>query len=160
MRSLVIALIAIAAVAPGLRSKPAAPEQPLAFSHKIHAGTNKIGCQMCHAYAEHSTVAGIPSMARCIGCHRFIDKDKPDIKLLLQTYQKGKTLEWQRVYRVPDFVFFSHEPHVRSGIRCQTCHGEVDSMDVVQRASPLTMGWCVDCHRARQAPTDCLICHK
>ena len=130
------------------------------FSHRVHAGVNEIGCRMCHAYAEHSTVAGIPSMARCFGCHKFVARDNPDVQKVVQTYQDGKVLAWNRVYRVPDHVFFTHERHVAAGLRCQTCHGEVQQMDVVRQASPLTMGWCVECHRQRHAPTDCLVCHK
>jgi hypothetical protein len=137
-----------------------APEQPLPFSHRTHAGVNHIGCRMCHAYAEHSIIAGIPSMTRCYGCHKFIDRDKPDIQLLVKTYDDGKVIEWNRVYRVPDHVFFTHERHLAAGLRCQRCHGQVQEMDVVQQVSPLTMGWCVDCHRERNAPTDCLTCHK
>lgn len=99
-------------------------------------------------------------MARCFGCHKFVSRDKPEVQKVVQTYQEGKVLEWIRVYRVPDHVFFTHERHVAAGLRCQICHGEVQEMDVVRQASPLTMGWCVDCHRQRRAPTDCLICHK
>jgi hypothetical protein len=141
-------------------AEPQAPVQPIPFSHSVHAGTNGIGCRMCHAYAEHSPVAGMPSMARCFGCHKFVARDKPSVQEVVKAYQEGKVLEWSRVYRVPDHVFFTHERHVAAGLRCQTCHGEVERMEVVRQASPLTMGWCLDCHRARRAPTDCLTCHK
>lgn len=141
-------------------AKPQAPVQPIPFSHAVHAGVNAIGCRMCHAYAEHSPVAGIPSMARCFGCHKFVARDKPAVQDVVKAYQEGKPLEWYRVYRVPDHVYFTHERHIAAGLRCQICHGEVQQMDVVRQASPLTMGWCVDCHRARHAPTDCLSCHK
>ena len=140
--------------------EPAPPGQPVVFSHRVHAGVNGIGCRMCHAYAEHSPVAGIPSMARCFGCHKFVARDKPEVQKVVQAYQGGKVLEWTRVYRVPDHVFFTHERHIAAGLRCQTCHGEVQQMDTVRQASPLTMGWCLDCHRQRRAPTDCLVCHK
>jgi hypothetical protein len=141
-------------------AEPPSPAQPVPFSHRVHAGVNRIGCQMCHAYAAHAPTAGVPSMARCFGCHKFVSRDKPEVQKVVQTYQEGKVLEWIRVYRVPDHVFFTHERHVAAGLRCQICHGEVQEMDVVRQASPLTMGWCVDCHRQRHAPTDCLICHK
>ncbi len=141
-------------------AQPPPPAQPVAFSHRVHAGVNGIGCRMCHAYAEHSTVAGVPSMARCFGCHKFVARDKPEVQKAVQAYQEGKVLEWSRVYRVPDHVFFTHERHVAAGLRCQTCHGEVQEMDAVRRVRELTMGWCLDCHRARHAPTDCLVCHK
>jgi len=99
-------------------------------------------------------------MARCAGCHKFVDRDKPDVKAVMQAYQKKRVIEWNRIYRLQDFVFFTHERHVASGLRCQNCHGEVETMDVLVMAHPLTMGWCVDCHRSRGAPTDCLTCHK
>ena len=141
-------------------ANPAPAPQPVAFSHKVHAGVNKIGCEMCHAYAEHSPVAGIPSMARCFVCHKFVARENKDVHLVVKTYQEGKVLEWNRVYRLPDHVFFTHERHLAAGLHCQICHGEVQAMDVVRQVSPLTMGWCVDCHRQRGAPTDCLTCHK
>jgi len=139
---------------------PPAPDQPVAFSHKLHAGENEIGCTMCHAYAEHSTVAGIPSMGRCRGCHRFVAKDKPEIQSLLKAADDEKPIAWARVHRVPDHVYFTHERHVAAGLRCQQCHGEVQTMDTVRQVAPLTMGWCVDCHRERGADTGCLVCHK
>ncbi len=152
--ALVVASLAVAC------ASPQPPSQPVPFSHRVHAGVNGIGCEMCHAYAEHSPIAGIPSMARCFGCHKFVDRDKKEVQLVIKTYQDGKVLQWNRVYRVPDHVFFTHERHLAAGLRCQTCHGEVEAMDVVRQVAPLTMGWCVDCHRRRRAPTDCLTCHK
>ncbi len=139
---------------------PEPPSQPVAFSHRVHAGVNAIGCTMCHAYAAHAPIAGIPSAARCIGCHKFVDKDKPDIQLVNAAYAEGRPLEWNRVHRVPDHVYFTHERHVAAGVACRECHGAVETMDVVRQVKPLTMGFCVDCHRARGAPTDCLTCHK
>ncbi len=160
---------AAAAVAAALAcgwSPPPAPAQPIRFSHKVHAGDNGIGCTSCHTYAEHSPVAGIPSMARCQGCHKFVkqDPERPqmtqEIQALLARLDSGKPVDWVRVYRVPDHVFFTHERHVAKGLRCQECHGEVQTMEVVHQASPLTMGWCLDCHHRKRAPTDCWTCHK
>ncbi len=161
---------ALAAVAGALAgcgwSAPPAPAQPIRFSHKVHAGDNIIGCTSCHAYAEHSPVAGIPSMQRCQGCHKFVKQDPQDpqmtreIQALLAKLDEGKPIEWVRVYRVPDHVYFTHERHVRAGLRCQQCHGEVQTMEAVRQAAPLTMGWCLECHHARKAPTDCWTCHK
>ncbi len=138
----------------------AADAQPVPFSHKIHAGDNRIGCLMCHAYAEHAPTAGIPSMGRCAGCHKFIDKNKPDVQAVMTAFRAGKPLLWSRIYRLQDFVFFTHARHVAAGLACQTCHGAVETMDVLRQASPLTMGWCVDCHRARNVNTVCTLCHK
>ncbi len=139
---------------------PEAPVQPVPFSHRIHAGENAMGCTMCHVYAPHSPVAGIPSLERCNGCHRFVAGDKPVIQALNQAFADKKPIEWNRVYRLPDHVYFTHERHVAAGVRCQSCHGEVETMDVVRQVPPLTMGWCLDCHHLRSAPTDCWTCHK
>ncbi len=153
-----VALVAFSlAPACGRRGEPA---QPIPFSHSVHAGKNRIGCLMCHAYALHGLVAGVPSMARCFGCHKFVARDKPGVKRTVEVYLQKKTIAWNQVYRVPDHVRFSHQPHLAAALRCQTCHGEVQTMAVVRLAQPLLMGWCLDCHRARQAPTDCSICHK
>jgi len=137
------------------------PAQPLAFDHQVHAGQNQIGCTMCHAWAEHAPVAGVPSMARCVGCHKFVDKDKPSIKPILEAAEQGRPIEWARVHRLPDHVYFNHERHVAGAqLRCQECHGAVETMHVVRQVAPLTMGWCVECHLARRGPLDCLVCHK
>ena len=158
-RAYLVALLPLAVLACTPRAGEA-PVQPVPFSHRVHAGVNRIGCEMCHAYARHSPVAGIPSITRCFGCHKFIDRDKPVVQTVVKTYQEGKVLAWNRVYRLPDHVFFTHERHLAAGLHCQQCHGEVETMDVVRQVAPLTMGWCVDCHRLRKAPTDCLTCHK
>jgi len=158
----------------GSREPPLPPGQPIPFSHRIHAGDNRIGCTACHAYAERGPVAGIPSMARCQGCHKFVKEDEKapavtaEIQQLLQRLEEGKAIEWVRVHRLPDHVFFTHQRHVLAGVRCQACHGEVESMEAVRRVSPLTMGWRLECHRHKQAEnpaalarlTDCWTCHK
>ena len=152
---------------------PAGPAQPIKFSHKVHAGDASIGCTSCHVYAERGPVAGIPSMARCQGCHKFVKEDleKPQInaelKPLLEILRSQKPIEWVRVHRVPDHVFFTHARHVRAGVRCQECHGEVQQMEVVRQVAPLTMGWCLECHQRKQREvpgrerlTECVTCHK
>jgi hypothetical protein len=153
---------------------PPAPVQPIKFSHRVHAGANRIGCQVCHSYVERGPVAGVPSMARCQGCHKFVKEDKQDpaitaeIKALLQHLDDEKPIEWIRVHRLPDHVFFTHERHVRSGVECRECHGDVEQMEVMRQVSPLTMGWCLSCHQRKQAErpverarlTECLTCHK
>jgi hypothetical protein len=152
---------------------PAGPAQPIRFSHKIHAGDAAIGCTACHVYAERGPVAGIPSMLRCQGCHKFVkeDPEKPQITAelqpLLQILRDQKQIEWVRVHRLPDHVYFTHLRHVRAGLRCQECHGEVQQMDVVRQVAPLTMGWCLECHHRKQREaagrerlTECVTCHK
>jgi hypothetical protein len=153
---------------------PPPPKQPIVFSHKVHAGDNHIGCTSCHAYAEHSPVAGIPSMQRCKGCHKFVKEDLKDPKMnaelkpVVDKLAEGGVFEWVRVHRVPDHVYFTHQRHVLAGLRCQECHGEVEKMEVMRQVAPLTMGWCLDCHKRKIAEqpkgrrhlTDCWTCHK
>ena len=153
---------------------PEAPAQPIRFSHRIHAGDATIGCLSCHVHAERAPVAGIPSMARCRGCHRLIkeDRDSPtitaEIQALLVALDQDRPIAWVRVHRVPDHVYFTHARHVRAAIACRECHGAVETMDVVRQVAPLDMGWCVACHRRSQAEnpvgrahlTECVTCHK
>jgi len=141
------------------------PEQPIAFSHKIHAGQNGINCQYCHSGVEKSKVANVPSANVCMNCHKYIQEGaitgKKEIAKIYaaigfdpdkQTYS-GKTspIKWVRVHNLPDHVYFNHSQHVKVGkIECTECHGEIDKMDTVRQHSPLTMGWCIDCHRKTQ----------
>ncbi len=170
----VVALLAAGALACRGDALPPAPAQPIKFSHKIHAGDNAIGCVSCHAYAERAPIAGVPSMARCQGCHKFVKQDPQhpeltaEMKPLLQKLEEGTAIAWVRVYRVPDHVRFLHQPHVLAGVRCQECHGEVEKMELMRQVTPLTMGWCLECHKRKQAEkpverarlTDCWTCHK
>ncbi len=137
-----------------------APVQPIEFNHRIHAGENSIPCLYCHAYARRSTVAGIPSVSRCMGCHKITANDKPGVQELTSLFQDGKPVEWIRVYNVPDYVYFSHKRHVVKGVDCSECHGNVEQMDRVYSVRSFSMGWCLDCHRENGAGVDCLICHK
>jgi mono/diheme cytochrome c family protein len=163
---------------------PNAPAQPIFFSHLIHAGSFQIACQHCHADARRSEYAGLPSVERCMGCHKIIGaQDNPEIAKLHDYWRRGAPIPWVRVFKVPEFTVFPHKPHVRAGLACQTCHGPVERMRAVGAetgpalvndlanlvgfrlpARPLTMGWCVDCHRSQnargaRAPLDCVACH-
>ncbi|QGX41128.1 cytochrome c3 family protein [Permianibacter aggregans] len=139
-----------------------APAQPIAFSHKIHAGDHQIPCLHCHLYAEDSKVAGVPPVAKCMGCHSNIATDRPLIVALNDYWEKQEPIPWVKVHDLPDFVHFSHKRHVRAGLACNTCHGEVEQMEVLRRVSNLQMGWCIQCHQqnAVRFGTDCMTCHK
>jgi hypothetical protein len=130
------------------------------FDHKAHVTDNLIGCGSCHPYARHSAVAGLASMATCMGCHKFASKEKPTIQVLAAAAEAGKPLEFRRVFREPDHVWFSHERHLSRGVRCDECHGDVAHMAQNVRVKDMHMGFCMDCHRNRQANTDCVTCHK
>lgn len=125
-----------------------APEQPIAFSHKIHAGDFEIDCQYCHTGVEIGKSANIPSVNICMNCHSQIKVDSPEIQKLYAAQESGQPIEWVRVHNLPDLAYFNHSQHVKVGdIDCQTCHGEIQEMPVVKQYAPLTMGWCIDCHR-------------
>ncbi len=136
------------------------PLQPIAFSHRIHAGENGIPCLFCHRYAPRSPVAGIPAVADCRACHLFIAQDKPEIKKLMGYWERKEPIPWVRVYWVPDFVYFPHMMHIRGGLACGTCHGDVASMARIARKQKIEMGWCLGCHKQRKASIDCWTCHK
>ena len=139
-----------------------APVQPIEFSHRIHAGENDIPCLYCHVYADRTPSAGVPSVARCMGCHESIATDRPEIQKVQQYWDEQQPIPWIKVHDVPDFVHFTHKRHVRAGIECQQCHGPVETMDRIERQASLRMPWCVECHTEREVDNgrDCWTCHK
>ena len=180
----VLVVLSLSPSLPFLPPSQAASPQPIAFSHKIHAGQFQINCQYCHSDARRSEYAGIPSVTRCMGCHKITAADRPEIKKLADFFARQEPIPWARVYKVPEFTYFPHKPHVRAGVACQRCHGPVETMDVVTAKTgqsllndilnltglpvtppPLTMGWCIECHRemnqkqGKNAPLDCFTCH-
>jgi hypothetical protein len=136
------------------------PIQPLAFSHKVHARDKSIPCLFCHRYAPKSPVAGIPAVADCRACHQFISQNAPEIKKLMEYWEKREQIPWVRVYWVPDHVYFPHMMHIRAGLACAGCHGEVAAMTRITRSVKIEMGWCLNCHRQHKASIDCWTCHK
>lgn len=134
-------------------------EQPIAFSHKIHAGDFQVNCFFCHDGARRSPVAGVPSVQRCIGCHNAMTSDNAEIQKLKTYWDEKKSIPWVRVHKLPEFTRFNHKRHIAAGVSCQTCHGPVQTMEVVRQVSSLQMGWCLGCHQQRGASTDCLTCH-
>lgn len=136
-----------------------AGDQPIAFSHAHHVGEYEIACEFCHAYARRGPVAGIPSVERCVGCHRSIVSDQPEIQKLFAYWENEEPIPWIRIHDLPDYVRFTHKAHVRAEIACDSCHGDVAQMEIVRQTESLSMGWCLDCHKERDASRDCLICH-
>ncbi|WP_337041556.1 c-type cytochrome [Emticicia sp. 17c] len=125
-----------------------APKQPIAFSHKLHAGEMKINCAYCHTGVYKGKQSGIPSANICMNCHNTIKRESPEIQKIYTAIQNDKPIEWVRVHNLPDLAYFNHAQHTNvGGLDCKNCHGEIDKMEVVQQRSTLTMGWCVDCHR-------------
>jgi hypothetical protein len=158
------------------RQKGYQPDQPIYFSHKVHAGINQINCQYCHTAVTESKHATIPSVNICMNCHKVVneyvkgpklyDEDGNEINGTREiqklyeyaNYKPGpgvtwdansaKPIEWVKIHNLPDHVYFNHAQHVKAGkVQCQTCHGNIQEMDKVEQASELSMGWCVNCHR-------------
>lgn len=121
-------------------------EQPIEFDHRHHVKDDAIDCLYCHSEAEKSQHAGIPSTSLCMGCHNQIWNASPELELLRRSYFTGESIGWVSVYDLPDFVYFNHAIHLDKGIGCSSCHGRVDQMARVYQATPMTMGWCLDCH--------------
>jgi hypothetical protein len=133
--------------------------QPVRFSHKVHSAS-QIRCADCHPLAQREERASIPQAGRCMVCHATIQKDAPAIRELARYAAQKETIPWVRVYRLPDFVFFSHAVHIKATVECQTCHGPVAERDVLQKEVSTSMRACVECHRARKAPLACSRCHE
>jgi mono/diheme cytochrome c family protein len=136
------------------------PAQPVEFSHVIHAGSYQIDCQYCHADARRSSYAGLPSVERCMGCHKIVAaQGNPQVGKVQAAWNDRRAIPWVRIHKLPGFVYFPHKRHVAKDVECQECHGPVERMQRVAQVAPLTMGWCVACHAERKAPLDCVACH-
>lgn len=136
------------------------PEQPVAFSHKVHLTRVGLKCTHCHQYADKGEQATVPAMSICMACHKNVKTDSPEIQKLTKAWEAGEGVEWLKVHDLPWHVHFTHKRHIKAGIECQRCHGEVRGMDQMRQVRSLEMGWCVSCHRLNAASTDCLTCHK
>lgn len=150
-------LIAITVIT--LNALDRGPEQPVPFSHKIHAGTKEISCFFCHQYATVSSNAGLPSVDKCVLCHQVIATQFPPIKKIFDYQNRNEGIPWVRVNRVPDFVHFQHQAHLARGFDCSRCHGDVKNMDRIMEVNKFNMGFCVECHRENGASVDCYTCH-
>jgi hypothetical protein len=124
-----------------------APRQPVEFSHRLHAGQLGIQCQYCHNHVEIAAQANVPSTQTCMNCHNQIRTESPRLVLVRESWATGQPIEWVKVHVLPDYAHFSHAIHVNAGVGCETCHGRIDQMEVVRQVAPLSMGWCLDCHR-------------
>jgi hypothetical protein len=163
-----LATLAIAWRAPG-NNQGYAPVQPIAFSHKLHAGEMQIACMYCHLGVETSRYADIPALSTCMNCHKKVTSsfaaqkqtNPPESQELRKLYDAlaldkalapvpgklPKPIAWKRVHQLPDFVYFDHRAHITASVTCQTCHGPIETMDRVLQFETLSMGWCVNCHR-------------
>ena len=122
-------------------------DQPIQFSHKHHAGDDGIDCRYCHTGVETGAVAGIPPTKTCMNCHSVLFNSSAYLEPVRESYRTDKSIEWVRVHRLPDFVYFNHSIHVHKGVGCTTCHGQVDRMPLMWQENSLQMEWCLGCHR-------------
>jgi hypothetical protein len=136
------------------------PVQPIFFSHRVHAGVKEINCRFCHSFGERSPNAGIPAVSVCFFCHQYIIPQHPQILKERRHLETKIPVPWVRVFYVPDHVKFNHRPHLRAGLDCENCHGEVRKMDRLI-GQDFKMGFCLNCHRQMNAQLDCwLACHN
>jgi hypothetical protein len=124
-----------------------APEQPVPYSHSLHVGELGIDCRYCHVTVETSARANVPPTATCMNCHKTVRTTSDKLAAVRKSAETGEPIHWTRVHDLPDFVYFNHAGHVQSGVGCVSCHGRVDRMEVVEQVAPLTMAWCLECHR-------------
>lgn len=148
------------------------PEQPIKFSHKLHAGNMNIDCQYCHTSVDKGRFASVPSADICMNCHSVARRDKDEIKKLVEYYEKNQPIPWKRVHKLGDFAYFNHSAHINKGIDCKNCHGDVARMEIISQVNSFTMGACLDCHRQahsrlpelkdkiKKGPDNCNACHR
>lgn len=161
---------------PAERARGYKPEQPIKFSHPVHVQKNGIECQFCHWSVAKSAYAAIPEVETCRGCHQLMvipgadpipmgvvgstDEYKAEIGKLHNYIKNNEQIPWVKVHVTPDYVKFNHKRHIKGGIACHECHGQIPEMDTVERVSSMKMGWCVSCHRAQGTSIDCYTCHR
>ncbi len=144
-----LALLVIATVArsPYMTNQNIAREQPVQFSHKHHVGDDGLDCRYCHTSVETSAVAGVPPTKTSMNCHSLLFNNSEYLEPVRESFRSGKSIEWVKIHRLPDFVYFNHSIHVNKGVGCSTCHGQINQMPLVWQASSLQMEWCLACHR-------------
>ena len=123
------------------------PEQPVPYSHQLHAGELGMDCRYCHTGAERASSARVPPTQTCMTCHTRVKTQSADLRLVRASWVEDKPIEWVRIHKTPDYAYFEHSAHMQAGVGCESCHGRIDQMVEVAQDQPLNMGWCLDCHR-------------
>ena len=162
---ILLAGLAVVLIMVGALSKPEAPVQPIEYNHWIHVkkpGGPELECSFCHQNADKGPHATIPNVSTCMACHESMETDKPEVQKLASFAEKNQQPPWVRVYWFERSAnaYFNHKPHVKAGVECTTCHGQIGDMHRVRREVKQTMGWCIDCHRKEKVSIDCYICHR
>ncbi len=124
-----------------------APDQPVPFDHALHAGQLGIDCRYCHSFVEQSRHSNVPPASTCMNCHNQVRSDSPLLEPVRRSYETGEPVPWVRVHQLPDYVYFNHSVHVNRGVSCYECHGQINQMTVVRHEKPLSMAFCLECHR-------------
>ena len=124
------------------------PKQPVPYSHKLHAGDLGMDCRYCHTGVETSAHAGVPPTQTCMNCHTMVLPESEKLQPIRESWATGKPMEWIRIHKIPDFAYFNHSAHIRAGVGCFSCHGNIRTMEEVEQVQPLSMSWCLECHRA------------
>jgi hypothetical protein len=124
-----------------------APVQPVPYSHALHVGQLGLDCRYCHSNVEKAGFANLPTSQTCMNCHNQVKKDSPLLAVVRKSYETGEPVPWVQIHELPDFAYFNHSIHVNRGVSCVECHGKINEMDVVAHAQPLSMGFCLECHR-------------
>jgi hypothetical protein len=158
----IVLVVAAAAILLFVSQAQAAPAQPIAFNHQVMVQLG-VQCLYCHNTARESPAAGMPSVAKCMGCHKVVDPTVPVIQEVAGYWDRQQPIPWVRVNVMPRFVFFSHQVHINNGVNCETCHGDVGHMTVDKPVVRMNMGWCLDCHEKQPNASqlmDCVICHR
>ncbi|MCI0420523.1 MAG: cytochrome c family protein [Acidobacteria bacterium] len=161
--AVIVGIVLLAAILLFLRTSQSKPvvRQPVAFPHRTHLA-NEIECVFCHSAVEVSESAGLPSVTQCMVCHQSTKTEDPEIQKLAAFANRGEDVPWVRIYEFERSaaVRFSHKRHLKAGVECSLCHGNLAEAVETRREIHWTMGKCIDCHRSRQASIDCLVCHK
>ena len=142
--------VLVVARSPYITNQRVTREQPVQFSHKHHVGDDGIDCRYCHTSVETSAYAGIPPTKTCMNCHSVLFNNVGYLEPVRESYRTEQSIQWVKVHRLADYVYFNHSIHINKGIGCSSCHGAVNEMPLIFQASPLTMQWCLDCHRNPQ----------
>jgi Cytochrome c7 and related cytochrome c/Class III cytochrome C family len=144
---------------PAMKNPPPPREQPLPYSHKTHVALG-LECTQCHVNPDPGTQMTFPATEKCMACHTTIAVDKPAIQKLTAFAASGDPIPWDRVYRIPAMILFSHRAHLKAGATCEACHGAVAQRDALFRETVLSMKSCMDCHKAARASNECIVCHE
>jgi hypothetical protein len=144
---LALAAVLVLARSPYITNERVTRDQPIQFSHKHHVGDVGIDCRYCHTSVESSAYAGIPPTKTCMNCHSVLFNNVGYLEPIRESFRSDQSIQWVKVHRLADYVYFNHSIHINKGIGCSSCHGSINQMQLVFQASPLTMRWCLDCHR-------------